>query len=186
MAGYCFSRRATLRIGKSEPAWIAIDQCRAVLKSRNMFWRAVFAARKSRNSSSGLYSNTGPKPMHGKRIVSSLYLYPGQTSAGTFVQVLSATVRDFSAMTMQLNPRGELKTMSLIPGFKCSVTTMVRSMNSTGRQCPRVRETIFHPAHDWNTIRDTMPLMYSTLTGIRSRSTPHGNSGASQFAERRR
>jgi hypothetical protein len=34
-----------------------------------------------------------------------------------------------------------------------------------------VPETIFHPAHDWNTIRDTMPLMYSTLTGIRSRSS---------------
>jgi hypothetical protein len=55
--------------------------------------------------------------------------------------------------------------------------TMVRSMNSTGRQCPRVPEKIFHPAHDWNTIRDTMPLMYSTLTGIRSRWSIKANDG---------
>ena len=41
------------------------------------------AAFKSRNSPSCLYSNPGPKPMHGKRIISSLYLYPGQASAGT-------------------------------------------------------------------------------------------------------
>jgi len=41
------------------------------------------AALKSRNSSSGLYSNPGRKPMDGKRIVSLLYLYPGQTSLGT-------------------------------------------------------------------------------------------------------
>jgi len=27
------------------------------------------------------------------------------------------------------------------------------------------------PAHDWNTIRDTMPLMYSTQTDIHSRSS---------------
>jgi hypothetical protein len=44
-------------------------------------------------------------------------------------------------------------------------------MNSTRPQSPLAPETIFHPAHDWNTIRDTMPLMYSTLTGIRSRSS---------------
>src|SRR5258708_3535449 len=41
------------------------------------------AAFKSRNLPSCLYSNAGPKPMHGKRVVSSLCLYPGQTSAGT-------------------------------------------------------------------------------------------------------
>ena len=29
----------------------------------------------------------------------------------------------------------------------------------------------FRPGHDWNTIRDTMPLMYSTQTDIRSRSS---------------
>ena len=33
------------------------------------------------------------------------------------------------------------------------------------------------PAHDWNTIRDTMPLMYSTLTGIRSRSSIKADDG---------
>jgi catechol 2,3-dioxygenase-like lactoylglutathione lyase family enzyme len=31
--------------------------------------------------------------------------------------------------------------------------TMVRSTNSTRRQYPLVRGTIFHPAHEWNTIR---------------------------------
>jgi hypothetical protein len=45
--------------------------------------KVSLAACKSRNSLSFLYSNPGPKPLHGKRIVSSLYLYPGQTSAGT-------------------------------------------------------------------------------------------------------
>jgi catechol 2,3-dioxygenase-like lactoylglutathione lyase family enzyme len=33
------------------------------------------------------------------------------------------------------------------------------------------------PPHDWNTIRDTMPLMFSTLTGIRSRSSIKANVG---------
>jgi hypothetical protein len=37
----------------------------------------------SRNLPSYLYSNPGQKAMHAKRIVSSLYLYPGQTLAGT-------------------------------------------------------------------------------------------------------
>ncbi|MCU1250583.1 MAG: hypothetical protein JWQ49_3612, partial [Edaphobacter sp.] len=37
----------------------------------------------SRNLPSCLYSNPGQKAMHAKRIVSSLYLYPGQTLAGT-------------------------------------------------------------------------------------------------------
>src|SRR5258706_11751234 len=45
-----------------------------------------------------------------------------------------------------------------------------RSMNSTRPQCPLVPGTTFLPAHDWNTIRDTMPPMYLTPTGIRSRS----------------
>ena len=34
--------------------------------------------------------------------------------------------------------------------------TMVRSMNSTGRQYPLVPGTIFHRGHEWNTIRDTI------------------------------
>src|SRR5712675_12432 len=49
--------------------------------------------------------------------------------------------------------------------------TMVRSMNSTGRQYPLVPGTIFHRGHDWNTIRDTMPPIYLTRTGIHSRSS---------------
>ncbi len=53
----------------------------------------------------------------------------------------------------------------------------IRSMNSTRPQSQLAPETIFHPAHDWNTIRDTMPLMYSTLTGIRSRSSIKANDG---------
>ena len=49
--------------------------------------------------------------------------------------------------------------------------TMVRSTNSTGRQYPLVPGTIFHRGHDWNTIRDTMPQIYLTRTGIHSRSS---------------
>src|ERR1700730_2829542 len=49
--------------------------------------------------------------------------------------------------------------------------TMVRSMNTTGRQYPLVPGTIFHRGHDRNTIRDTMPPIYLTRTGIRSRSS---------------
>src|ERR1700686_3563555 len=49
--------------------------------------------------------------------------------------------------------------------------TTVRSMNSTGRQYPLVPGTIFHRGHDWNTIRDTMPPIYLTRTGIHSRSS---------------
>src|SRR5260370_24257466 len=52
-----------------------------------------------------------------------------------------------------------------------SPKTMVRSMNSTGRQYPLVPGTIFHRGHDWNTIRDTMPPIYLTRTGIHSRSS---------------
>src|SRR6204780_2542307 len=48
--------------------------------------------------------------------------------------------------------------------------TRIRSMNSTRPQCPLAPGTTFLPAHDWNTIRDTMPPMYATLTDIRSRS----------------
>jgi hypothetical protein len=44
--------------------------------------------------------------MHGKRIASSLYLYPGQTSAETSSGFLGAIIRDFSAVTMQLNRKG--------------------------------------------------------------------------------
>src|SRR5260370_28613388 len=43
---------------------------------------------KSRNPQSCLYSIPQPKPIHGKRIISSFYLYPGQTSAGTFAGVM--------------------------------------------------------------------------------------------------
>jgi len=35
----------------------------------------------------------------------------------------------------------------------------------------------FRPAHDWNTIRDTTPLMYSTQTDIHSRSSIKANDG---------
>jgi hypothetical protein len=51
----------------------------------------------SRNLPSCLYSNPGQKAMHAKRIVSSLYLYPGQTLAGTssgfYVQQSGISVR---------------------------------------------------------------------------------------------
>src|SRR5258708_39872808 len=53
----------------------------------------------------------------------------------------------------------------------------IRSMNSTRPQSQLAPEAIFHPAHDWNTIRDTMPLMYWTLTGIRSRRSIKANDG---------
>src|ERR1700757_3143911 len=52
-----------------------------------------------------------------------------------------------------------------------SPKTKIRSMNSTRLQCPLVPGTTFLPAHDWNTIRDTMPPTYSTPTDIRSRSS---------------
>jgi len=55
-------------------------------------------------------------------------------------------------------------------------------MNSTSPQSPLAPETIFRPALDWNTIRETMPLMYSTLTGIRSRSSIRANA---HFEKRR-
>jgi hypothetical protein len=46
-----------------------------------------------------------------------------------------------------------------------------RLMNSTRPHCPLVPETTFHREHGWNIIRDIMPPMYSTPTGIRSRSS---------------
>src|SRR5713226_6459662 len=46
-----------------------------------------------------------------------------------------------------------------------------RSMNSTKLQCPLAPRTTFRPAHGRNTTRDTTPLMYSTQTGIHSRSS---------------
>ena len=55
--------------------------------------------------------------------------------------------------------------------------TMVRSMNSTGRQYPLVPGTIFHRGHEWNTIRDTTPPIYLTRTGIRSRSSIKASDG---------
>src|SRR6266853_3141511 len=42
--------------------------------------------------------------------------------------------------------------------------------------------TTFRPAHDWNTTRDTTPLMYSTQTGIHSRSSIKANS-AQRFTQ---
>src|ERR1700739_1196053 len=54
---------------------------------------------------------------------------------------------------------------------------MVRSMNSTGRQYQLVPGTIFHRAHDWNTIRGTTPPMYLTRTGIRSKSSIKASDG---------
>jgi catechol 2,3-dioxygenase-like lactoylglutathione lyase family enzyme len=53
----------------------------------------------------------------------------------------------------------------------------IRSMNSTRPQCPLVPGTTFRHVHDWNTIPDTTPLMYSTLTGIHSRSSIKANDG---------
>jgi hypothetical protein len=58
--------------------------------------------------------------------------------------------------------------------------TMVRSMNSTGRQYPLVPKTIFHRGHEWNTIRDTTPPMYLTRTGIRSKSSIRASDGTSR------
>ena len=58
--------------------------------------------------------------------------------------------------------------------------TMVKSMNSTGQQCPLVPGTIFHRGHEWNTIPDTTPLMYSTQTDIHSRSSINANDGTAQ------
>jgi hypothetical protein len=52
-----------------------------------------------------------------------------------------------------------------------------RSMNSTKRQSPLVPGTTFRPAHDWNTIRDTTPPMYSTQADIHSRSSIRANDG---------
>src|SRR5436309_15971673 len=57
--------------------------------------------------------------------------------------------------------------------------TMVRSMNSTGRQYPLVPGTIFHRGHEWNTIRDTTPPIYLTRTGIRWRSSIKASDGTS-------
>src|ERR1700677_2606359 len=42
--------------------------------------------------------------------------------------------------------------------------TMVRSMNSTGRQYPLAPGTIFRRGREWNTIRDTTPPMFLTRT----------------------
>jgi catechol 2,3-dioxygenase-like lactoylglutathione lyase family enzyme len=53
----------------------------------------------------------------------------------------------------------------------------IRSMNSTRPQCPLVPGTTFRPAHDWNTIRDTTPPMYSTPTGIHSKSSIKASDG---------
>jgi catechol 2,3-dioxygenase-like lactoylglutathione lyase family enzyme len=45
------------------------------------------------------------------------------------------------------------------------------------RQFPLVQGTIFHRGHQWNTIRDTMPPMYLTRTGIRLRSSTKVSDG---------
>src|ERR1700693_2632211 len=57
--------------------------------------------------------------------------------------------------------------------------TMVRSMNSTGRQYPLVPGTIFHRGHEWNTIQDTTPPMYLTRTGVRWKSSIKASDGTS-------
>src|SRR5208282_6228789 len=62
--------------------------------------------------------------------------------------------------------------------------TMVKSMNSTGQQCPLVPGTIFHRGHEWNTIQDTTPPIYLTRTGIRSRSSIKASDGT--FTARQR
>src|SRR4029450_49457 len=51
----------------------------------------------------------------------------------------------------------------------------IRSMHSTKPRCPLAPGTTFRPAHAWNTIRDTTPLMYSTQTGIHLRSSIKAN-----------
>ena len=61
---------------------------------------------------------------------------------------------------------------------------MVRSMSSTGRQCPLAPKTIFHRGHEWSTIRDTTPPMYLTRTGIRSRSSIKPSDETSHRRER--
>ena len=50
---------------------------------------------------------------------------------------------------------------------------------STERPYPRVPGTIFHRGHEWNTIPDTTPPMYSTQTGIRLRSSTKASNGNS-------
>jgi hypothetical protein len=50
-------------------------------------------------------------------------------------------------------------------------------MNSTRPQCPLVPGTTFRHVHDWNTIPDITPLMYSTQTDIHSRSSIKANDG---------
>jgi hypothetical protein len=64
----------------------------------------------SRNLPSCLYSNPGQKPMQAKRLVSSLYLYPGQTLAETSSGFMCNSPRHLSAVIMQSNPGKGLKT----------------------------------------------------------------------------
>src|SRR5258707_15065301 len=55
------------------------------------------------------------------------YFYVSQNwGAPHFVRVLCATVRDFSAATMHLNPGKGLKTNKRDSGFECSVTPVSR------------------------------------------------------------
>ena len=53
-------------------------------------------------------------------------------------------------------------------------------MNSTKPQCPLAPGTTFRHVHDWNTIPDPTPLMYSTQTDIHSRSSINANDGTAQ------
>src|ERR1700726_508902 len=75
------------------------------------------AAFKSRNLPSCLYSNAGPKPMHGKKDSVIFVLISRTNFSRNFVRVLCATIRDFSAVTMQSNPGKGLKTNKRISGI---------------------------------------------------------------------
>src|ERR1700734_2418299 len=89
--------------------------------------------------------------MHGKRIVSSLYLYPGQTSAGTSSGISVAKFQDFSAMNLQLNPGNRLITNRRYSGFEYSVTagTDICASVRPGCSCRPATEdeTIEWPQH---------------------------------------
>jgi len=56
--------------------------------------------------------------------------------------------------------------------------TMVRSMNSIGRQYPLVPGTIFHRGHDCNTIRDTSIRWRSSIKASDGTSNRQGTSAA--------
>src|SRR5579863_9364215 len=62
--------------------------------------------------------------------------------------------------------------------------TMVRSMNSIGRQYPLVPGTIFHRGHDWNAIRDTSIRSRSSIKASDGTSNRQGTSTAMRSCRR--